>query len=173
MIYKLHFLHHPHKHSIILCRALYVCLSGFSQATSNSITSSQVINTTQVKDTIQYQKASLSYKFTLNNELLTLKRMNELMQGNPTSMGYYKKAKSTTGIITVLSFAGGFMIGYSLGTMLGGGQPNLGLAAVGCGLLVITLPIASSADKNLLKTVKAYNQDKPLSFKNKYDLFYS
>ena len=158
------------KHSIILCTALFVCLLGFSQTTNDSIASSPVTQTTQGKDTIQYQKTGIGYKFTKNNEALTMDNLSNIMQNNPTSMEYYKKAKSTTGIITVLSYAGGFLIGYPIGAMLGGGQPNWTMAAIGGGLIVVAIPIASSADKNLLKAVQAYNLGTATSHIEKYEL---
>lgn len=150
--------------------ALFTWLTGFSETTNDSITSSAVTKAVQIKDTIQYQKAGIGYKFTLNNEALTLDKLSNIMQNNPISMEYYKKAKSTTGIITVLSYAGGFLIGYPIGTMVGGGQPNWTMAAIGCGLIAVAIPIASSADKNLLKAVQAYNQGRSVSFKDNYEI---
>jgi hypothetical protein len=124
-----------------------------------------------LRDTIQYQRNGMGYKFILNNETLTLDKLGNVMQDNPTSMEFYKKAKGTLGIISVLGYAGGFMIGYPIGTMLGGReQPNWTLAAIGCGLLVVAIPIASGADKNVLKAVQAYNQGKPVSSKDNYEI---
>ena len=150
--------------------ALFASLSGFSQTTNDSIASSPLTKTTQLKDTIQYQKTGIGYKFMMNNEALTLDKMSDIMQGNQTSLEYIKKAKGTSGILSVLSYAGGFLIGYPIGTMLGGGQPNWTMAAIGCGLIAVAIPIASGADKNLLKAVQAYNHGKSVSFKDNYEI---
>ncbi len=154
------------KHSIILCIVLLICLPGFSQTTNDTIESSPATKMAQLQDTIQYRKTGAGYNFTLNNEALTLDRLENVLQNNPASFDYFKKAKSTKGIISVLGYAGGALIGYPLGTMLGGGQPNWTLAAVGCGLLVIGIPIASNADKNILRAVQIYNQEPSLSRKD-------
>ncbi|MBK8636390.1 MAG: hypothetical protein IPN72_23720 [Saprospiraceae bacterium] len=37
-----------------------------------------------------------------------------------------------------------FMIGYPLGALIRGGEPNWALAGVGAGLVVVSIPIASS-----------------------------
>lgn len=158
------------KHSIILVMALFICLSVFSETTNDTIASPQVAKTAVVKDTIQYQKAGAGYKFTLNNETLTLDKLEKVLQNNPRSVEYFKKAKSTKGLITVLGYAGGFLVGYPIGTMLGGGKANWTMAAIGCGLLVVAIPIASGADKNILKAVQAYNMDTPVSRKDNREI---
>jgi len=159
------------KHSIILCLTLLICFSGFSQIKSDNIVPTSVSDREAIRDTIQYQKNGMGYKFTLNNETLTLDKLGNVMQDNPTSMEFFKKAKGTFGIISVLSYAGGFLIGYPLGTLLGGReQPNWTLAVIGCGLIGIAIPITSGADKNLLKAVQVYNQGKPVSLKNNYEI---
>ena len=150
--------------------ALFACLSVFSETTNDTIASSQVTNTAIAKDTIEYQKAGAGYKYTLNNETLTLDKLEKTLQNNPTSIEYFNKAKSTKGIVTVLGYAGGFLIGYPLGTMMGGGKANWTMAAIGCGFIAIAIPIASGADKNILKAVQAYNMDTPLSHKDNYEL---
>lgn len=157
------------KHSIILSITLALCLSVFSQ-TKDSIRSAQVTQTASVRDTIQYQKTGTGYQFILHNETLTFDKLGKVMQDNPESMKFYKQAKGTSGIITVLSYAGGFLIGYPIGTMLGGGKPEWTMAAIGCGLIVIAIPIANGANNNLLNAVQAYNQGKPVSFKNNYEI---
>jgi hypothetical protein len=158
------------KHSIILCMALFAYLSGFSQTTNDSIETSPITTETQVKDTIQYQKAGMGYKYTLNNEPLTLDKMSNIMQDNPTSVELIKKAKSTTGLITILGYVGGFLIGYPLGTAMRGGEANWSLAAIGCGFIAVAIPIASAADKNLLKAVQTYNMDAPTTSIENYEL---
>jgi len=127
-------------------------------------TQSQV--TPMVKDTIQYSGNNYSFR----NEVLTLNKMEGMMQNNTVATEYLKSAKGSSGFANVLAYAGGFLIGYPLGTAIGGGKPNWTLAAIGCGLIVIDLPIISSANKNLKKAVKAYNLVETLSRVEKYEL---
>lgn len=57
----------------------------------------------------------------------------------------------------VLAFAGGFMVGWPVGTAIGGGDPNWGLAAVGGGLLLATIPLVNGFNKNAIAAVELYN----------------
>lgn len=123
-----------------------------------------------VRDTIEIIKAGGGYKYKFNDQLLTLNSFEEVVLDNSTATEYFKKAKGTSGFISVLGYAGGFLIGYPIGTALGGGKANWTLAAVGCGLVAIAIPIASSADKNLLKAARAYNEGKPISKVEPYDI---
>ncbi|MEQ8323672.1 MAG: hypothetical protein RIC15_12135 [Vicingaceae bacterium] len=69
------------------------------------------------------------------------------------------KAKSNKDAVTVFGLIGGFMIGWPIGTALGGGEPNWGVAAAGVGLLVITIPIGSAYRRHSKNGVKLYNQE--------------
>lgn len=58
----------------------------------------------------------------------------------------------------ILGYAGGFMIGWPLGTAIGGGEPNWALAGIGAGLVVLSIPLSSSAKKKTIKAIELYNQ---------------
>lgn len=128
--------------SFILLLGLLLSISAFSQNNS---------------DTIQIVQAGGGYNFRLNGETINIKNMQALMQNNAEALKYLNKAKSTNGFLSVLSYAGGFLIGYPVGTLIGGGEPNWTLAAVGCGLVVIAIPISSSVKSNARKAVSIYN----------------
>lgn len=130
----------------------------------------QLVQEEPVRDTIEIIKAGAGYKYKFNDQVLTLNSFEEVVLNNSTATEYFKKARGTSGFISVLGYAGGFLIGYPVGTALGGGKPNWTLAAVGCGLVAIAIPIASSADKNLLKAARAYNEGKPISKVEPYDI---
>ena len=61
----------------------------------------------------------------------------------------------------ILGFAGGALIGYPLGTLIGGGEPNWVLAGVGAGLVGIAIPLSIIGEKKAkgLASVKMYNED--------------
>jgi hypothetical protein len=123
-----------------------------------------------VRDTIEIIKAGVGYKYKFKDQLLTLNSLGELIGQNTDAAAYFNKAKGTSGFTSVLGYAGGFLIGYPIGTALGGGKPMWGLVAVGCGLVAIVIPIASSADRNLLRAVRAYNEGKPVAKVQPYDI---
>ena len=68
-----------------------------------------------------------------------------------------KIAKSNYDIGTVFGFAGGFLVGWPLGTALGGGEPNWTLAGIGAGLIVVSIPFSTSYTKHAKKAVGIYN----------------
>jgi len=160
------------KKSLILFISMLLCTTIYSQEVienmqqkSTILPAKQQVNP-PVKDTIQYS----GNKYTLNNENLTVDKMAVIMQNNALAMGYLKSAKGNSGFATVLGYAGGFLIGYPIGTAIGGGKPNWMLAAVGCGLIVIDIPIVSSANKKVRKAVNAYNHEETTSRIEKYDI---
>jgi hypothetical protein len=135
---------------------LVLCVSIFSQ---------------NQNDSIQAKKVFGGYKFESKGKILTLGDMLEMMKDNPEAYQYMEKAKSSAGIANVLGFAGGFMIGWPLGTAMGGGKPNWAIAGVGCGLLIVAIPISSSSNKNAMIAVDKFNaKRKGLSYRGQYDL---
>ena len=118
---------------------------------------------TAMKDTIEIIKKSLGYQYKYKGEMLSLNQLGNILDKNQTTQSLYKSAKGTSGFLNVLGFAGGFCIGYGLGPLLYGRAPNLGLAGIGAGILVISLPIVSSAENKLKKAVDIYNTNIPKS----------
>ena len=108
-------------------------------------------------DSIKVTKMFGGYKFEQNGKTLTYSKMLEQMQSNPEAYNYMKKASDNVGLATVFSYAGGFLLGWPIGTAMGGGKPNWSLAGVGGALLCITIPISSSINKNAAKAVALYN----------------
>jgi len=163
------------KNSFMLFMLFILSASVFSQ---NSIENGQRNKIEPVKpsvsqsvnDTIQYSKAAGGYKYTYDNQVLTLNRLGEIMQNNSIATGYFKKAKGNSGFANVLGYAGGFLIGYSLGTAIGGGKVNWSVVGVGCGLIVIAIPVVGSANKNLQNAVNAFNHGNSTSRIDKIDL---
>jgi len=160
------------KKSLILSISMFLCTAVYSQEVienmqhKSTILPAQSQATPPVKDTIQYS----GNKYTLNNENLTLDKMAAIMQNNALATEYLKSAKGSMGFATVLGYVGGFLIGYPIGTAIGGGKPTWVLAAVGCGLIVIDIPIVSSANKNVRKAVNAYNHEEMATRIEKYDI---
>jgi hypothetical protein len=125
----------------------------------------------QVADTISYTKVFGGFKYSKGNEILSLKKINVLVKEDPKAYAYMKKAVVGSSIAQVFGGIGGGLIGYTLGTAAGGGDAEWSIALVGCGFIVVALPLAHSADKNVLKAVQTYNRGiKPISSINSYNL---
>ena len=57
----------------------------------------------------------------------------------------------------ILSYAGGFMIGWPIGTAIGGGKPAWALAGIGGGLVAVAIPLSISSNKKMETAVRQYN----------------
>lgn len=108
-------------------------------------------------DSIQITKKSGAYVFTLHGEVLSLRKLDNIMINNAECISYLKKANTSTTLGQIVSFAGGFMIGYSLAPVLRSESPNLGLTFLGGIVTLISIPISLSAYKNMYKAVRIYN----------------
>jgi len=84
--------------------------------------------------------------------------MGSIMEPNADAGPLMSKARNQYVWTSVLGGAGGFFIGYPLGTALGGGDPNWTLAAVGAGFIAVAIPVGSAANRNANQAVDIYNQ---------------
>jgi len=117
---------------------------------------------TAVAQPINSEKVFGGYRFTQEGTPLTMKQMVTIMEPNADAGPLMAKARNQYVWTSVLGGAGGFFIGYPLGTALGGGDPNWTLAAVGAGIIAVAIPIGSAANRNAKQAVDLYNQSQEL-----------
>lgn len=106
---------------------------------------------------IEAEKVFGGYKFTQNGNKMTMGDLVKTMEPNEQAYDLMKKARSNNIIASVIGFAGGGLIGWPIGAALGGGEPNWALAGIGAGLVVVSIPISSSASKKAKQAVDLYN----------------
>ena len=86
----------------------------------------------QVQDTeIIAKKVFGGYKYSQSGKLINYSQMGKIMNAYPEAVSLINKAKTSYAFASILSYAGGFMIGWPIGTAIGGGEPNWTLAAIG------------------------------------------
>lgn len=110
---------------------------------------------------IEMKKTFGSYTFSQNDKMLTLNQMQEIMKDNKEAFDLVKSAKSNQTWGMILGGAGGFLVGYPIGTAIGGGDPEWALAGAGAALIVATIPIVKGFNKKTKKAVALYNADQP------------
>jgi len=130
------------KITLILCVLIVLSYSVFGQTTSDSIT---------------VQTISGGCKIYQGSRLLTLSELADAVQTNDIAYQEVKKAQSTNNFSTIIGSIGGFMIGYPLGTALGGGKPNWTVFGIGVGLAVISIPITNKCIKQVKSSVDIFN----------------
>jgi hypothetical protein len=118
-------------------------------------------------DTIEIKKPNGAI-FRQNGKNLTPWQLLNIMQPNAEAFKEMKIAKSNNDVGSVFGFAGGFMVGYTLGTALGGGKPNWAFAGIGAGLIGIAIPFSSGYSKHARNAVRIYNNGK-LTAMNRVD----
>jgi hypothetical protein len=112
----------------------------------------------QVKpDTIEIKKA-LGTVFRQHGKNLKPNQLLNITQPNPEAYKEMKTAKSNYAAGSLIGFAGGFLIGWPLGTALSGGKANWALAGVGAGLFVISIPFTSAYTRHAKNAVRLYNK---------------
>jgi len=106
---------------------------------------------------IDIEKVFGGYKYTQNDELMSLGDLASVIESNTKAFELIKKGRTNRSFAAILGFAGGGLIGWTIGTAVAGGKANWALAGVGAGLVIIGIPISSSANKKINQAVELYN----------------
>lgn len=106
-------------------------------------------------DSIEIKKA-LGTIFRQNGKNLTPRQLLDITQSNTEAYKEMKIAKSNYDIGSVFGFAGGFLVGWPLGTAIAGGEPNWTLAGIGAGL-ILSIPFSTAYTKHAKNAVNLYN----------------
>lgn len=107
-------------------------------------------------DSIEIKKA-LGTIFRQNGKNLTPRQLLDITQSNTEAYKEMKIAKSNYDIGLVFGFAGGFLVGWPLGTAIAGGEPNWTLAGIGAGLILVSIPFSTAYTKHAKNAVNLYN----------------
>ncbi|MEM9894878.1 MAG: hypothetical protein AAF789_00795 [Bacteroidota bacterium] len=122
-------------------------------------------------DSIAMKKVFGGYVFYQGDQLLKVKQLVTAMKPNEQAYQQIKSAQSTYTMAMILNYAGGFMIGWPLGTAAAGGEANWTLAGIGAGLVVVAIPIGRSFNKKAKQAVDTFNEGlKTSSFWEKSEL---
>jgi hypothetical protein len=117
---------------------------------------------------IEMKKVFGGYKFSQNNENLTMSNLVKTMESNQQAFELIKKAKSKNSLASIIGFAGGGLIGWPIGTAVAGGEANWTLAGIGAGLLAVGIPISLSAINKAKEAVEIYNSSLNTTSYNKF-----
>lgn len=111
----------------------------------------------QQNDTITKVRAFGGYRFYKGGKMLTMNQLAHAVRSNDQAFRAARSAQSNHTFASIIGGAGGFLVGWPVGTALGGGEPNWALAGVGAGLIVLSIPISQSAAKHAVNAVDVYN----------------
>lgn len=137
------------KIALLTFAALTISLISLGQETDNK--------TQSRTDSVEMRKVFGGYQFYHEGKQLKIKQLEELLKPNELAYRQIRSSRSSRTISAILGYAGGFMIGWPLGTAIAGGKPNWVLAGAGAGLAAISIPIGASANKKMKNAVSIYN----------------
>jgi hypothetical protein len=109
-------------------------------------------------DSITMKKGFGGYQFFQGEQRLNMKQLVSSMKPNDEAYRQIKSAQSNYTLGLILGYTGGFLIGWPIGTALGGGEPNWALAGVGAGLIVLAIPVSQGFNKKAKQAVATYNR---------------
>lgn len=102
-------------------------------------------------------KKGLTTRYYHQGVPLTNPELAGLLSLNKAAHAEYKKSKGSMAGAMILSFAGGFCIGWPIGTAIAGGDANWTLAAIGGGLILLSIPFTLDANKKVENAIDIYN----------------
>ena len=103
-------------------------------------------------------------RFIYEGKVIKPREVLELMKSDEQAYPVFTKAMANYNAAQVLGFVGGFLVGWPLGTAIGGGDPNWGLAAGGGALILASIPLSVSFKKHAETAVSIYN-GKPMALR--------
>ena len=92
-----------------------------------------------------------------NGRLLPAKELHSILSSNEKAAVEVEQAKKNLAPLYLFSIAGGFLIGWPIGTAIGGGDPQWGLAAIGAGLVLLAIPFQVGYNKHIATAVRIYD----------------
>lgn len=107
--------------------------------------------------TIESTKKFGGYKFVQGTNKMTMSELYKAMTPESESFYIMKKAKGNHAIAQVMGGLGGFGIGLPIGAQIAGGEPNWLFAGVGAGLILVSIPVSSKANKEAKRAVDLHN----------------
>lgn len=120
-------------------------------------------------DSIEVTK-KLGTVFRQHGKSLKPRQLTDLMQSNPEAYHEMKIAKNNYNAGQVIGGVGGFLIGWPIGTAIGGGDPNWTLAIVGAGLVGVSIPFSMAYTRHAKSAVRTYNRGLQQTSFNHIDL---
>lgn len=111
-----------------------------------------------VNDSISMKKFFGGYQFSQGGKRLNMYQLVNAMKPNEQAFNQIKSAQSTYTLASIIGGAGGFLIGWPIGTAIGGGEPNWVMAGIGAGLVIVSIPISQSYNKKARQAVDTFNE---------------
>ena len=109
-------------------------------------------------DTITIKKG-LGTTYFYKGKKLTYNKLVQVLSTNKNTDKEATKMDVNNTISMFVGGIGGFMVGYSLGQSMGGGEMNTGMMGIGLALVAIDIPLEIGKSRHMKKAVSIYNEE--------------
>ncbi len=129
------------KFTIAILILFMTVLSSFGQNKSDSIEIKKTFGTVYIQ----------------KGKLLTPRNLLNITQSNPEAYQLMKIANANNDVGFIFGFVGGLLVGWQLGTAIGGGSTDATTLGVGAGLILVSIPFSTGYTKHAKHAVRIYN----------------
>lgn len=89
---------------------------------------------------------------------LSPRQVMEILKDTPLAYEEFKQAKKNYSTAGVMGFTGGLLIGFPVGTLIAGGDPEWGLAIGGAVLLLGSIPLNQAFQRHANNALDLHNK---------------
>lgn len=114
-------------------------------------------------------KHGLGLYFTQNGKRLNPRQLISITKVNAEALKETQKAKINHEASQLFGVPGGFLVGFVVGRMAVGGEPNMAILAIGGGLVAVSIPFSIASSKHAKNGVNIYNESLKQSDLGKLD----
>lgn len=131
------------------------------------------VSSAGLTQTLTMYKTFGGVRFERDSLVISPKQVQEILYDNSIALASFKKARTNSGVASVLGFAGGLLIGFPVGTALVGGNPEWGLALGGAALIVAGIPFNKAFQRHAQSALDTYNQGRSSHVLDRTELFFA
>jgi len=113
----------------------------------------------QSSDSITIERTFWGNKFHQNGQNLRLSTLIKTMEVNEVAYQEIKSAQSSYIVASIVGGTGGYLIGWPIGTAIGGGEPKWELLGIGTVLAIVSIPITHHFNQKAKKAINIFNAE--------------
>ncbi len=110
-----------------------------------------------VSDSISVKKVFGGYQFYQGDEILNMNQITATLNSNELALKQLKSARVSSTIAYIFTYAGGYLVGWTIGTALRGDDPEWIMAGMGAGLIAVGIPFNMLYINKVKQAVDTYN----------------
>lgn len=127
------------------------------------------LNAQSSSGNIEVTKDFGGFKYKVQGKDLTRSQLSQLLEKDKEAFRIMKRANTNNTFATIIGGAGGFLIGFPIGSLIVGKEPAWGIAAIGGALALISFPLDIAFKKQTKEAVDLYNSNLTSSFRNEFN----